>query len=125
MDTSTLEPNSHFSCRTESRTLAACQVLRNRPVQLVDATPPDINIFLKRVIATVLAQESDLSQFTQSDLDDGTIVYLRRSFANGNGIDDLALRVSVNAGVPRVADPPLRSQMLNQLLFQRSPRLYE
>ena len=33
--------------------------------------------------------------------------------------------VSVNAGVPRAADPPLRSQMLNQLLFQRSPRLYE
>jgi hypothetical protein len=44
---------------------------------------------------------------------------------SGNGIDDLALRVSVNAGVPRAADPPLRSQMLNQLLFQRFPSLYE
>ena len=31
----------------------------------------------------------------------------------------------MNAGVPRVADPPLRSQMPHQLLFQRSTRLNE
>ena len=40
----------------------------------------------------------------------GTIFDFRRSFADGNGIDDLALRVSVNAGVPRAADPPLASE---------------
>src|SRR5262249_29742204 len=43
----------------------------------------------------------------------------------GNGINDLALGVPVNAGVPRAADPPPRSQMPNQLLFQRSARLNE
>ena len=31
----------------------------------------------------------------------------------------------MDAGVPRAADPPPRSQMLHQFLFQRSPRLYE
>src|SRR5215831_2072914 len=30
-----------------------------------------------------------------------------------------------NAGVPRATDPPLRSRMPNQLLFQRSARLNE
>ena len=55
----------------------------------------------------------------------GTIFDFRRSFADGNGIDDLALRVSVNAGVPRAADPPLGAKVLNQLLFQRSARLNE
>ena len=53
----------------------------------------------------------------------GTVFDFRRSFADGDGIDDLALGVPVNAGVPRAADPPLRSQITNQLLFQRSPRL--
>jgi len=42
-----------------------------------------------------------------------------------NGIDDLALGVSVNAGMPRAADPPLGAKVLNQLLFQRSSRLKE
>src|ERR1700694_3403802 len=55
----------------------------------------------------------------------GTIFDFRRSFADGDGIDDPALGVPVNAGVPRAADPPLRSQMPNQLLFQRSSRLNE
>ena len=54
-----------------------------------------------------------------------TIFDFRRSLADRNGIDDLALRVPVNAGVPRAADVPLRSQMPNQLLFQRSARLQE
>ena len=31
----------------------------------------------------------------------------------------------MNAGVPRAADPPLGAKVLNQLLFQRSPRLDE
>ena len=31
----------------------------------------------------------------------------------------------MNAGMPRAADPPLRSQMPDQLLFQRSARLNE
>ena len=48
----------------------------------------------------------------------GTIFDLRRSFPDGDGIDNPALGVPVNAGVPRAADPPLRSQMPNQPLFQ-------
>src|SRR6202790_1999006 len=55
----------------------------------------------------------------------GTIFHFRRSFADGDGIDDPALGVPVNAGVPRAADPPLRSQMPNQFLFQHSTRLNE
>jgi hypothetical protein len=39
------------------------------------------------------------------------------SFPDKNAIDDPALGVPVNAGVPRAADPPLRPQMPNQLLF--------
>ena len=55
----------------------------------------------------------------------GTIFDFRRSFADGDGIGDPALGVPVDTGVPRAADPPLRSQMPNQLLFQRSARLNE
>ena len=44
---------------------------------------------------------------------------------NRDRIDDAALRVPVNAGVPRAADPPLGSQMPHQLLFQRAARLNE
>ena len=55
----------------------------------------------------------------------GTIFDLRRAFPDRDGIDDPALGVPVNAGMPRAADPPLRSQMPNQLLFQRSARLNE
>jgi hypothetical protein len=47
----------------------------------------------------------------------GTIFDFRRSFADGKGIDDSALGVPVNAGVPRAADPPLRPQMPHELLF--------
>jgi hypothetical protein len=56
---------------------------------------------------------------------DGAIFDFGWPFANGNGIDDPALRVAVNACVTRAADPPLGSQMPHQFLFQRSPRLYE
>ncbi len=49
---------------------------------------------------------------------DGSVFYFRRSLADRNGVDDLALRVSVNAGVPRAADTPFRAQVLNQLLFK-------
>jgi hypothetical protein len=56
---------------------------------------------------------------------DGTIFDFRRAFADGNGIDDLALGVPMNTGVPRAADPPFRAKVPNQLLFQRSPRLNE
>src|ERR1700676_1821374 len=55
----------------------------------------------------------------------GTILDFRRSFADGDGIDDPALGVPVNAGVPRAADPPLGAQVLNQLFFQHSARLNE
>src|SRR5450755_607769 len=55
----------------------------------------------------------------------GSVFYFRRSLADRNGVDDLALGVSVNAGVPRAADTPFRAQVLNQLLFQHSTRLYE
>lgn len=40
-------------------------------------------------------------------------------FANGDRIDNLALQVPVDTGMARAADPPLRPQMLYQLLFQR------
>src|SRR5215831_12678011 len=53
---------------------------------------------------------------------DGSIFDFRRSLADGNGINDLALGVSVHADVPRAADLPLRSQMPNELVFQRSAR---
>ncbi len=56
---------------------------------------------------------------------DGTIFDFRRAFADGNGIDDAALGVPMNAGMARAADPPLRAKVPNQLLFQRSPRLNE
>jgi len=55
----------------------------------------------------------------------GTLFHFRWPFADRNRIDDLALRMSVNAGVPRAADPPLGAKVLNQLLFQRSARLNE
>src|SRR5579862_2466997 len=55
----------------------------------------------------------------------GTIFHFRWPFADRNCIDDLALGMSVNAGVPRAADPPLGAKVLNQLLFQRSARLNE
>ena len=51
----------------------------------------------------------------------GAIFDFRRSLADRNGIDDLALGVSVNAGMPRAADPPLGAKVLNQLLFS-APR---
>src|SRR3974390_1407296 len=54
-----------------------------------------------------------------------SVFRLRRSFADGDGIDDPALGVSVNAGVPRAAHVPLRSQLVQQLFFQYSPRLNE
>jgi hypothetical protein len=44
----------------------------------------------------------------------GTIFDFCTSFTDGNGIDNPALGVPVNAGVPRATDPPLRSQMPNQ-----------
>ncbi len=56
---------------------------------------------------------------------DGSVFDLGGSFANGNSIDDPALRVSKDTGVPRAAYSPLEAKMLNQLLFQRSPRLNE
>src|ERR1700752_4551316 len=40
----------------------------------------------------------------------GAIFDFRRSLTDRNGIDDLALGVSVNAGMPRAAHPPLVSE---------------
>jgi hypothetical protein len=40
----------------------------------------------------------------------GSIFDFRRSFADGNGIDDLAARVPVDTRVPRAAYPPLGPQ---------------
>src|SRR5690349_4051494 len=62
-------------------------------------------------------------QITLPMTGNGTIFDFRRSFADGDGIDGPALGVPLNAGMPRAADPPLRSQMPHQLLFQRSARL--
>jgi hypothetical protein len=55
----------------------------------------------------------------------GTILHFRRSFANGNGIDDLSLGMPMNAGVLRTADAAPGAKVLNQLYFERSTRLYE
>ena len=55
----------------------------------------------------------------------GPVFNLRRAFPDGDGIDDPALGVPVNAGVPRATDPPLGAQMPYQLLFQRPARLDE
>jgi hypothetical protein len=54
-----------------------------------------------------------------------SVFHFRRSFANGDGIDNSILRVPVNAGVSRAAHASLRPQVIHQLLFQRSPRLNE
>ena len=55
----------------------------------------------------------------------GTVFGFGRSFADRNGIDDLAAVMPMNTGVPRAADPPLGPKAMNQLLFQRSARLNE
>src|ERR1700730_8281508 len=55
----------------------------------------------------------------------GAVLDLGGSFSNGNGVDDLATAVSTITRVPRAADSPLESKMLNQLLFQHSSRLNE
>src|SRR6201987_3465358 len=53
-------------------------------------------------------------------------VFVRTALPWALGIAEvLALGVSVNAGMPRAADPPLGAKVLNQLLFQRSSRLQE
>ena len=44
---------------------------------------------------------------------DGAVLDLCRSFSNGNGIDDLTTAVSAITRVPRAADSPLESKMLN------------
>ena len=52
-----------------------------------------------------------------------SICRFRRSFADGDGVDDPA--VPVNVGVSRAAHVPLRSQVVQQLFFQYAPRLNE
>src|SRR5580704_3725086 len=47
------------------------------------------------------------------------------SFADRDGIDDLPAAMSMFAGMTRAAHAPLRAQMVQQLFFQRSPRLNE
>jgi hypothetical protein len=56
---------------------------------------------------------------------DGTVLDFRRSFSDGDGIDDLTTMMSAITGMPRAAYTPLGAKVLNQLLFQHSPRLYE
>src|SRR5579862_1364808 len=56
---------------------------------------------------------------------DGSVFDLRRSFSNGNGVDDLTLVVPAITRVPRAANSPLEAKVLNQFLFQHSPRLNE
>src|ERR1700722_12955528 len=53
----------------------------------------------------------------------GLVFGFRRSFANGNGVDDPA--VPVNAGVPGAAHPPPRSQVVHQLFLQYATSLNE
>ena len=54
-----------------------------------------------------------------------SVFRFRRSFANGDGIDDPTPAMPVNAGVPRAAHAPLRPQVVHQLFFQYSPSLNE
>src|SRR5580693_1573794 len=54
-----------------------------------------------------------------------SVFRLRRSFADGNGIDDLPAGLSVFARVSRAAHASLRPQMVHELFFQRSSRLNE
>src|SRR5882724_7224233 len=55
----------------------------------------------------------------------GSVLDLGGLFPDGNGIDDLTTVVSAITGVPRAADPPLRRQVLHQLLLQPSAGLNE
>src|SRR5579862_9759967 len=48
----------------------------------------------------------------------GAVLDLRRPFPDGDGIDDLTTVMSAVTGVPRAADSPLGTQVLNQLFFQ-------
>jgi|SRR5580704_480911 hypothetical protein len=55
----------------------------------------------------------------------GAVLNFRRSFSNGDGINDLTAGLSARSSVLRAADAALGPQMSNQLSFQRSPRLDE
>src|SRR5450432_292707 len=55
----------------------------------------------------------------------GAVLNFRGPFPDGDGIGDLTARVSKDTRVLRPAYAPLGSQVLNQLLFQHSSRLYE
>src|ERR1700674_2300929 len=55
----------------------------------------------------------------------GAVLNFRGSFPDGNGINDLPTAVSAHTGLPGAAYTPLRSKVLNQLLFQHSSRLNE
>ncbi len=65
-----------------------------------------------RKVAVVSAGQQIAFPMTRN----GSVFCFRRPFSNGNGIDDPA--VPMNAGVPRAAHAPLRSQVVHQLLFQ-------
>src|ERR1700675_555056 len=54
---------------------------------------------------------------------DRSVFRFRRSFANGNGVDNPT--VPVNAGMSRAAHAPPRAQVVHQLSFQYAPRLNE
>jgi len=55
----------------------------------------------------------------------GPVFDIRRPFPDGDGIDDLTTVISAITRMPRPADPPLGSQVLNELFFQHSSRLNE
>src|ERR1019366_8933466 len=78
--------------------------------------------FYERRDGTVLGA-ADESAFPMTR--NGAVLDLCGPFSNGNGVDDLTLVVSAITRVPRAADPPLESKMLNKLFLQHSARLNE
>ncbi len=87
----------------------------------IDGYSADGQILLKRVANLSGCNQ----QITLPMTGNGTIFDFRRSFADRNSIDDPALGVPVNAGMPRAAYTPLGAKVLNQLFFQRSAGLNE
>src|SRR5580692_10241839 len=78
--------------------------------------------FHQRCDVTVLGAANEVALPMAGD---GAVLDLCGPFSNGNGIHDLATAVSTIPRVPRAANSTLAAKMLNQLLFQHSPRLNE
>ena len=70
-----------------------------------------------------VAVRADTQQIVLPMTGNGAVFDFCGPFPDGDGIDDLTTVVSTVTRVPRAAYTPLGSKVLNQLLFQHSPRL--